>query len=303
MGTAGHDFWYMWQLVQRAYVGTCTDDWVAKTFSPAMMLAISWEETQFGNIRQLGFTHADWMKRWNEALPNGKPKLNAAGQIVGNHAIGFVQVERDTIDLWLSLNPRLCLGLPGFTLDMAFDLKSPNVTPAQKDARRIWWQGLDEAILGDEVAGFGLGWRALSHLHFSKVAGTKRGALQAYAGKNKERDDPKKKLGRTAPQIIQGWLDTDAIMRALGQISPYRMQADLGLKFANRAIAGAYWYSRPDGDFPTAFGGTTMEEAAAMARVYHPFVTRGPSDSFVGSSQIAALREAIRAHLGFDETA
>lgn len=298
-----HDFWFMWQLAQRAYVGTCTDNWVLQTFSPAIMIAISWEETQFANIRQMGFDHADWMKRWTDLGPDQKPRKNEAGQISGNHAIGYVQVERDTIDRWLALNPTLCLGLPGFTADMAYREGDPNVKPEIKTKRRTWWQGLDTVILADDDAGFQLGWRAFSHMHTAKVASSKLTALKLYAGSNKKRDDPKKKLGRTAPQIIQGWLDTDAAMRALAQISPYHIPPELGLKFANTAIAGAYWFSRPDGDFPRAFGGTTMTEAAAMARVYDAVLTRGPNDSFIGTSRIAELRAAIRQHLGLPEAA
>ena len=78
----GRDVFFMWNLAQRAYVGACTDDWVSATFSPTLMLAISWEETQFTNTRQLGFTHEDWMKRWTDIDPaTNKPRRNAAGQV------------------------------------------------------------------------------------------------------------------------------------------------------------------------------------------------------------------------------
>ena len=47
MAGAGHDFMFMWSLAYKAYTSVCKDEWVLKNFSPALMIAISWEETQF----------------------------------------------------------------------------------------------------------------------------------------------------------------------------------------------------------------------------------------------------------------
>ena len=101
MTVAGHDFWFMWGLAHRAYLTECKDNWVLQNFSPRLMIAISWEETQFNNIRQSGFTHIDWMKRWTDIDPvtNAPRKDGDTGQVSGNHAVGYVQVERDTIDV------------------------------------------------------------------------------------------------------------------------------------------------------------------------------------------------------------
>jgi hypothetical protein len=301
---AGHDFWFMWGLAQRAYVGECRDSWVLQNFSPGLMIAISWEETQFNNIHQIGFTHDDWLKRWTDIDPaTNAPRKNAAGQVSGNHAVGYVQVERDTIDRWLAFNPQVCAGLPGFDSDMVFMLNDKTVSPERIRRRRLWWQTIDEKTLATDEAGFQLGWRTFSHMHTAGVANGKMGALKIYGGSNKERDDPTKKIGRTASQIVRGWVDTDACLRAMAAISPYRIRVELGWPMANRLIAGAYYFSRPDGDFPGGFGGTTLSEAAAVSKVFDKYLTRGPSDSFIEARKIDALRTDIKAALGMVETA
>jgi len=40
----GHNFWYMWDMVQRGYVNDCTDSWVKQNFGPGLMLAICWRK-------------------------------------------------------------------------------------------------------------------------------------------------------------------------------------------------------------------------------------------------------------------
>jgi hypothetical protein len=269
------------------------------------MIAISWEETQFNNIRQSGFTHIDWMKRWTDIDPvaNAPRKDGDTGQISGNHAVGYVQVERDTIDRWLALNPQVCVGLPGFSPDLAFRLDDKTVSQDRIQRRRLWWQTIDEKVLASDEAGFQLGWRTFSHMNTAGVAHSKKAALTIYGGSNKKRDDPNKKIGRTASQIVQGWLDTDACLRAMMAISPYRTRVELGWAMANRMLAGAYYFSRPDGDFLGGFGGTTTTQAAEMSRVFERRLTRGPSDSFIETGKIDDLRADIKATLGMVETA
>jgi hypothetical protein len=303
MTVAGHDFWFMWGLAHRAYLADCTDSWVLQNFSPGLMIAISWEETQFNNIRQSGFTHIDWMKRWTDIDPatNGPRKNKKTGQASGNHAIGYVQVERDTMDRWLALNPQVCLGLPGFDGDMMFRVGDATVSPERINRRRLWWQTIDEKVLARDEAGFQLGWRTFSHMHTAGVANSKKSALVIYGGSNEQRDDPTKTIGRTASQIVQGWLDTDACLRAMMAISPYRSRVELGWTMANRMLAGAYYYSRPDGDFLGGFGGTTTAQALEMNRVFEKYLTRGPSDSFIETRKIDDLRADIKATLGMVE--
>lgn len=302
MASAGHDFWFMWNLAQKAYSNACQDQWVLQNYSPQLMVAISWEETQFNNIHQGGFTHDDWMKLWTDIDPaTNKTRVNSAtNQKSGNHAIGYVQAERDTIDLWLTFNPEVCLGLPGFTAEMVYRQGDKSVTTERRQARTRWFQKADEAILADDAAGFSLGWRAFSYLHTAKVISSKRSGLKVFAGKNDARDDPKKKIGRTAPQIIQGWLDTDACMRALAAMSPYQMKPEFGLAAANQAIGGAYYFSRPDGDFNGAFR-ISRDQALAMSKVYEPFITRGPNDSFIPGGKVPELRAALAQALGIVE--
>jgi hypothetical protein len=302
MAVAGHDFWFMWALAQRAYVGACSDQWVSSTFSPALMIAISWEETQFNNIRQTPFNHDDWMKRWTDIDPStNSPRKDATNQVSGNHAIGYVQVERDTIDRWLSLNPKICMGLPGFDADMLYS-SNANVSGDLRAKRRRWWQTIDEKILASDDAGFQLGWRAFSHMHTAGVAGSKGAALKIYGGSNKARDNPDKKIGRTATQIVQGWLDTDACMRALANLSPYHVQNEFGWQYANAMLAGAYWFSRPDGDFASGFG-TPNNTASRVARIFEKYLTRGSNDSFIETGKFDALRADIKTSLSITETA
>lgn len=302
MAGAGHDFMFMWSLAYKAYTSVCKDDWVLKNFSPALMIAISWEETQFNNIRQTPFNHTDWMKRWTELAPDGKTKVDpVTKQVPGNHAIGYVQAERDTIDRWLALNPKICVGLPGFTEDMAFVGTDKGVTAEQRQRRTRWWQNADEAILKDDDAGFSLGWRAFSHMHTMKAASTKAGALKNYGGSNAARDAPGKAIGRTAPEIIQGWLDTDACMRAIGGMQSYQADPSVAMVPAMRIVAGAYYFSRPDGDFAGGFWGTSRDDARATSRVFDKYLKRGASDSFIPSDKIGALRADLKANVGIVE--
>jgi hypothetical protein len=186
---------------------------------------------------------------------------------------------------------------------MLFRLGDPTVSPQRKSRRSLWWQTIDEKVLASDEAGFQLGWRTFSHMHTAGVAHDKMAALSIYGGSNKERDDPNKKIGRTATQIVRGWLDTDACLRAMMAISPYHIRVEFGWPMANRLVAGAYYFSRPDGDFPGGFGGTTSGQAAEMSKVFGKYLTRGASDSFIEVSKIGDLRAEIKATLGMVETA
>jgi len=99
-----------------------------------------------------------WIKRWSGA---GK---TPDGQYPGNHAVGFVEVERDTIGMWLLFNSELCMGLPQFSADMIFAQDDKSVSAERKEKRRRWWQTIDQEVLASDVAGFQLRWRTFSHL-------------------------------------------------------------------------------------------------------------------------------------------
>ena len=68
------------------------------------------------------------------------------------------------------------------------------------------------------MAGFQLGWRTFSHLHKTKPASTPETTLQNYAGDSTERK-------RSLADIVKGWRDTDACLRALFAMPPHRLQA------------------------------------------------------------------------------
>ncbi|MCW5745237.1 MAG: hypothetical protein KIT36_03445 [Alphaproteobacteria bacterium] len=302
---AGHNIWYMWGLAQRAYSAICPSDVIKKTFSPALLLAIAWEETMFNNIHQEGFDHGDWMKRWSSdpaiqaevraALESFKHPELPAKQIPGNHAVGFVQCERDTIGNWLLFKPEVAIGLPGFDAAML-----PNPRAAKGDAqetrklqqRTRWWQTIDEVAIATDEIGFQLGWRGLWYLFEMGVARTKASALKIYAGKNPERDKPGKTAGRTAPQIIDGWLRFEAVMAAYERMRPIDMlPPQYGWPIANRLLAGAFWIAKPDGDFVGGFG-VPNTEARIWGEMVSRFVKPG-LQPIVPPDATDALRDAI----------
>jgi hypothetical protein len=285
----GRNFWYMWDMVQRGYVNDCTDPWVKQNFGPSLMLAICWEETEFQNIRQNKCTHDMWMKRWTN------PGKTADGQFAGNHAVGFVQVERDTIGLWLLFNSELCLGLPGFSPDMIYTQDDSAVSTERKERRRRWWQTIDQEILASDVAGFQLGWRTFSHMHKVKPANTAEITLQNYAGDSTDRT-------RSKADIVKGWRDTDACLRALFAMSPYRLQAENGFLLANRMLAGAFKFAKPNGNFARAFAGSSDKDAQRISAVYEKFLNGRHYDQLVNNQgKITVLRGDLKDALGITE--
>jgi hypothetical protein len=284
------NFWYMWDMVQRGYVNDCTDQWVKKSFGPALMLAICWEETEFQNIRQTGCTHDMWMMRWTR--PGEKSK---DGQVAGNHAVGCVQVERDTIGLWLLFNPELCLGLPDFTPDLIYAQNDLSVTTERKQKRTRWWQTIDQKILANDAAGFQLGWRTFAHMHKAKSAASAQTTLENYAGDSSART-------RTKAQIVKGWLDTDACLRAVFAMNAYQAQAQNGFALANRMLAGAFFFAKPNGNFTRAFPGSSDAEVKKLSAIYGKFLAGGTYDQLLNDqAKIATLRNDLKAALGIVE--
>jgi hypothetical protein len=291
MANQPSNFWYMWDMVHRGYVNDCTDAWVKQNFGPGLMLAICWEETGFQNIRQKNCTHEMWLKRWSN------PGKTADGQVAGNHAVGFVQVERETIGLWLLFNSELCLGLPGFTPDMVYTQNDKSVSAERKQRRASWWMTIDENILASDVAGFQLGWRTFSHMHKMMPGSTPQTTLQNYAGDSSARS-------RTKAQIVKGWRDTDACLRALFSLSPYRFKSDNGFALANRMLAGAFLFAKPDGNFAAAFPGSTSADAQKTSGLYGKFLKGGSYDQVLNDQgKLATLREDLQSALGFAEAA
>ena len=85
-------FFQMWDLVRRNYghIPSGPRASFMKVVTPELLMAIFFEESGFRNIRQNEFDHNDWLKRWS--MPVTK-KHNPNG----NHAVGFGQVERESI--------------------------------------------------------------------------------------------------------------------------------------------------------------------------------------------------------------
>jgi len=232
-----------------------------------------------------------WLKRWSN------PSKTADGQVAGNHAVGFVQVERDTIGLWLLFNSELCLGLPDFTLDMVYTQNDGSVSTERKQRRAKWWMAIDEKILASDVAGFQLGWRTFSHMHKMLPGSTPQTILQNYAGDSSARS-------RTKAQIVQGWRDTDACLRALFSLSPYRFKSDNGFALANRMLAGAFFFAKPDGNIVGAFPGATSADAQKLSGVYAKFLKGASYDQLLNDQgKLAALREDLKSALSFAEAA
>jgi hypothetical protein len=303
--SAGRNIWYMWGLAQRAYVAICPSEVIKKTFSPALLLAIAWEETMFNNIHQEGFDHSDWLKRWSsdpavqaqvrEAIASFKDTSKPAKQIPGNHAVGFVQCERDTIGNWLLFKPEVAIGLPGFEPGMLPNPGAKKEDPQEvsKQQRRTrWWQTIDEAAVRTDEVGFQLGWRGLWYLYEMGAARTKTGALKVYAGKNPERDKPGKKIGRTADQIIESWLKFEAVMAAYERMRPIdTLPPQYGWPVANRLMAGAFSIAKPDGDFLGGFG-VPNAEAQVWGTMVSRFVKPG-AQPVVPPDATDKLRDAI----------
>jgi hypothetical protein len=292
------NFWYMWDMVQRGYVNDCTDQWVKQSFSPALMLAICWEETEFQNIRQTGCSHEMWMMRWTR--PGEK---SDDGQVAGNHAVGCVQVERDTIGLWLLFNPGICLGLPDFTPDLIYAQNDKLVTTERKQKRARWWQTIDQKILANDTAGFQLGWRTFAHMHRAKPNTSAQTTLENYAGDSSART-------RTKAQIVKGWLDTDCCLRAVFAMTPYRQpkpnayqaQAENGFELANRMLAGAFFFAKPNGNFTRAFPGSNDAEVKKLSAIYGKFLAGGSYDQLLDDqARVATLRNDLKTALGIIE--
>src|SRR5262245_47571347 len=90
-GNTQKDISGMSELVQKQYDKRAPADLVGM-LPWEYFIAICWEETQFNNIRQRKFNHGDWLKG-----PGAEPEK-------GNHAVGFGQVERESMILFRTQN-------------------------------------------------------------------------------------------------------------------------------------------------------------------------------------------------------
>ena len=64
-------YFQMWSLVRQNYNNElCQDAKFMQLVTHELLMAIFWEETQFANIRQFGFDHGDWLRRWSTKPPS-----------------------------------------------------------------------------------------------------------------------------------------------------------------------------------------------------------------------------------------
>jgi len=256
-------YFQMWSLVQSNYnPGLCNDAAFMRVISPELLMAIFWEETQFANIRQLQFNHADWLLTWQlppPATPEERKQMRP-----GNHAIGFGQVERDTLVRIKVLAPAklddLMPGTPGSDLDL---------------------QSLDLEVLKDDGKGVQLTWRAMWHLYGAGIR-SKASMAKNYGGNPKLADVP------------PAWINSEQVQKAYQLLGPINF-VDTDYRQNMRLLAGAFWIARQNGDFPRAFG-VSQEDAAAIGAPLRDIVTnkgRGPNPNL-----IADLRKFVMDQVG-----
>jgi len=132
-------------------------------------------------------------------------------------------------------------------------------------------------------------------MHKVKPANGVPTTLANYAGESSDRK-------RSTADIVKGWRDTDACLRALFAMSPYRLKAENGFLLANRMLAGAFKFAKPNGNFAGAFAGSSQGDAQKISAVYEKFLNGRHYDQLVNNQgKIAALRDDLKAVLGIVE--
>ena len=157
------DYFAMGGMLQRHYRDECYDSAVTSFVPWETVAAICWEETAFTNRRQIDFSHQSWLKG------------PGAGPDKGNHAIGFGQVERETIIL-IQTQAKTTGALKGF-----FDGTPLADTPIDK-LPFGWWRTVDEMVLSDNRRAIHLVWHALIHLRKARPDDNLEKLLRNYGG-------------------------------------------------------------------------------------------------------------------------
>lgn len=240
-------YFQMWSLVRQNYNGDlCNDPKFMELVSHELLMAIFWEETQFANIRQFGFDHGDWLRRWST-----KPSTDQ-----GNHAIGFGQVERDTLATAVLSNKLngLIPGPPGTKVNML---------------------GLDTTVLENDGLSVQLTWRVLWHLHTSGIK-TKLGLVTVYGG-------------HPGSVVPAAWLVCERAQIAYQNLGPVNLAGN-NMERNMRLMAGAFWIARHDGAFPRAFG-VTRQDAEKVGVPLRNIVAK--HSSATNPNLIAQLRQFV----------
>src|SRR2546427_260197 len=78
-------------------------------------------------------------------------------------------------------------------------------------------------------------------------------------------------------------------------MSPYRLKADNGFLLANRMLAGAFKFAKPNGNFARAFAGSSQGDAQKISAVYEKFLNGRHYDQLVNNQgKIALLRDDLK---------
>lgn len=232
------DIFGMSGLVQEQYAKRAPADLV--TLLPwEYVIAIFWEETQFTNIRQQEFNHADWLK--GPGSEKGK----------GNHAVGFGQVERESMILFKTQT-----SFTGAFDGLVFPTSRGPIEAAKGTPG--WWHELDLAILASDALSVEMTWRALIHQMKRHPKATRAGLLQFYGGLMDEKGQPLPKMRRVA----RGWLATGSLFQAYRRTFPGG-KAVGGIQGARKLLAAIFWCSRRNANFGGGFGVTPQESPRA----------------------------------------
>ncbi len=224
------DYFAMTGLIQKHYRDECYDSDVTSMVPWETVAAIFWEETQFANVRQNGFNHEDWVKG-----PGSEPGK-------GNHAVGFGQVERETIIL-MQTQATKTGALKGF-----FDGTSLANNPIDKMPAG-WWRTVDQMVLADTRRAIHLTWHALIHQKKNHPNADLEKLLHNYGGLRTPSGSPTDKMIRVA----RGWLTTTSLLTNF-RSSGLGAQDYGGIVRAKRILAAIFACSRRNAQFMPTFG-------------------------------------------------
>lgn len=241
--TKQQDYFAMAGLIQKHYRDECYDGDVISSVPWETVAAIFWEETQFTNTRQKGFSHESWLK--GPGAEQGK----------GNHAIGFGQVERETLIL-IKSQATTTGALKGF-----FDGTPLAGTPIDK-LPGGWWRDVDEMVLGDNRRAIHLCWHALIHQRNRHPDANLEKLLHNYGGLRDASGRPTDKMVRVA----RGWLTTTSLLTTF-RASGLGAQDYGGVTRAKRVLAAIFACSRRNARFMPSFG--------VEARPIHGYIYAG----------------------------
>lgn len=224
------DYFGMCGLIQKHYRDECYDTDVTSMVPWETVAAIFWEETQFANVRQNGFNHQDWAK--GPGSEKGK----------GNHAVGFGQVERETIIL-MQTQAKTTGALKGF-----FD-GTPLATNDISSMAPGWWQTVDNLVLSDTRRAIHLTWHALIHQRKNHPNANLEKLLHNYGGLRDASGAPTDKMVRVA----RGWQATTSLLVNFRN-SGLNANDYGGFVRAKRIIAAIFSCSRRNAQFMPTFG-------------------------------------------------